>query len=431
MSWTRRTIQMAAAATVLTVWAGYYLALITAGPMANDLPPEAAAAVNRQLALLLAIPTTLWVVAVVVLVHHWWSRRGAELAATDPPGRLLAAAVALLPEQRHEWGVAMTAELIGVQGRSARWRFALSSARAALWTPPPTGWPVVALVTGGILVSVIAAGLAVGTAVPGLSLFAVSFAGLVAALVVLAVARSRPLRPPVTAPTSLLTAGVAAAIILTAIFLRSDPTAADYLSPLSAGFLAAMLAGCLWVALVAPSSLVSDRLASYVGTGLAVVYAGGLLLLIRTVHAQPIEAGAGNSPTASVGQQQLADLAFQWLLFGLAVTCCCASLLVGSISRSFRSGLRAGVWAGVAAPPLAYAVWLQQALALHPVGDGPLFLSAGGPTGANLSIAVASALVVPAVLGLPFAAIGAALGVWIRRPHAVAEPRPNGTTISL
>ncbi|MFG2005118.1 hypothetical protein ACGFNU_38835 [Spirillospora sp. NPDC048911] len=43
-----------------------------------------------------------------------------------PPERLLAAAVAALPERRREWGRAMLAELAGIETRSARWRFAFS-----------------------------------------------------------------------------------------------------------------------------------------------------------------------------------------------------------------------------------------------------------------------------------------------------------------
>jgi hypothetical protein len=191
----------------------------------------------------------------MLLVHHWWSRNGVHLAATDPPGRLLAAVVATLPEHRHQWGAAMTAELAEVQGRQARWRFALSTARAAVWTPRPSGRPVLALVTGMVATLVAAAGPAVGAVVPGLGVFAVSFVGLVGALVVLAVARSRPLRLPVPAPTLLVAGGVAAAITLTVIFLRRDPTAANYLPPAGAVFLAAILAGCVWIAVATPRSL--------------------------------------------------------------------------------------------------------------------------------------------------------------------------------
>jgi hypothetical protein len=115
----------------------------------------------------------------------------------DPPARLLGAAVAMLPEGRREWGLAMLAELAEVAERSARWRFALSGVRATLALPPAGGWPVFALVTGAAVAAVAAVGPAVGAVVPGLQVFAVCFTGLVGAMVVLAVARSRRLRLPV------------------------------------------------------------------------------------------------------------------------------------------------------------------------------------------------------------------------------------------
>jgi hypothetical protein len=117
------------------------------------------------------------------------------MSAMDVPGRVLAAAVAALPVRRRDWGRAMTAELAGIQGRSARWRFALSSAWAALRLPPLGGWPGLALGTGVVVAAV--AGRAAGAAVPGLKVFAVTFTGLVAAMVVLAVARSPRPRLPV------------------------------------------------------------------------------------------------------------------------------------------------------------------------------------------------------------------------------------------
>jgi hypothetical protein len=61
--------------------------------------------------------------------------------------------------------------------------------------------------------------------------FAVTFTGLVGAMLVLAVARSRRPRLPVPAPTVLVTAAVAASIAATVTFLRREPTAAQYLPP--------------------------------------------------------------------------------------------------------------------------------------------------------------------------------------------------------
>ena len=203
------------------------------------------------------------------------------MSAMDPPGRLLAAAVAALPERRREWGSAMIAELAEVRGRSARWRFALSSARATLWLPPAGGWPVLALVTGAVVASVAAVGPAVGAAVPGLTVFAVTFTGLVGAMVVLAVARSRRPRLPVPAPTVLVAGGVAASIAATVIFLRREPAAAQHLPPPAAVYLAAVLAGCLWIAVAPPRWLGADRLAPHLGAAAAVVFAAWFLLSYR------------------------------------------------------------------------------------------------------------------------------------------------------
>ena len=207
------------------------------------------------------------------------------MSAMDVPGRVLAAAVAALPERRRDWGRAMTAELAGIQGRSARWRFALSSARAALRLPPLGGWPGLALGTGVVVAA--AAGPAAGAAVPGLKVFAVTFTGLVAAMVVLAVARSPRPRLPVPAPTLLVTGGVAAAIAVTVIFLRREPAAAEYLPPAAAVYLAAVLAGCLWIAVASPWWLGTSRLAPHLGAAAAVVFAAWFLLSNRTDGTQP------------------------------------------------------------------------------------------------------------------------------------------------
>jgi hypothetical protein len=215
-------LQIVTAAAVVAAWAVLYVVVVTTAPLSYDPATESAAKVNREFALLLAVPTALWVAAALLLVDHWWSRTGIRLSAMDPPGRLLAAAVATLPDHRREWGMAMNAELAEIRGRSARWQFALSSARAALRLPPLGGWPVPALVTGVAAAAVAAAALTVEAAVPGLGVFAVSFVGLVGAMVVLAVARLRRMRSPVPAPALLVTGGVAAAITMTVIFLLRD-----------------------------------------------------------------------------------------------------------------------------------------------------------------------------------------------------------------
>jgi hypothetical protein len=146
-----------------------------------------------------------------------------------------------------------------------------------------------ALTAGVVVASIAAAGPAVGAAVPGLRVFAVTFTSLVGAMVVLAVARSRRprLRLPVPAATVLVTGGVAASIAGTVILLRREPAAAQYLPPPSAVYLAAVLAGCLWIALGSPRWLGTSRLAPHLGAAAAVVFAAWFWLAIRTDGTEP------------------------------------------------------------------------------------------------------------------------------------------------
>jgi hypothetical protein len=409
MSRTHRRLEIVTAAGVVLAWAVLYVVVITTAPLAYDPATESAAKVNREFALLLIVPTALWVTAALTLLDRWWSRTGIRLSAMDPPGRLLAAAVATLPDHRREWGMAMHAELAEVRGRSARWQFALSSTRAALRLPPLGGWPVLALVSGVAAAAVAAAGLAVEAAVPGLGTFAVSFVGLVGAMVVLVVARSSRMRLPVPGPTLLVTGGVAAAITMTVIFLLRDPAAAGYLPPANAVFLAAVLAGCLWIAVAAPRSLGTNRLAPHLGVAAAVIMVVGQLLLIRASADPRIE---------PAGQQLVQWLAALWFWFGPPAVFFLPAFAAGSIGRSFRSGLQAGIWAGIAGLPLTYALWLHEALRLYAINGGLLWFGDGAPEGENLAAALFWTLRFAPLLGLPFAVIGAAIGANTARPPA-------------
>ena len=398
---TPRGVQIVTAAAVVAAWAALYVVVVTTAPLSYDPATESAAKVNREFALLLTIPTALWVAAALLLVNHWWSRTGARPAAMDPPGRLLAAAVATLPDHRREWGMAMQAELAEVRGRSARWQFALGSARAALRLPRLGGWPVLALATGVVAAGVAAAGLAVGAAVPGLGAFAVSFVGLVGAMVVLAVARARRARLPAPAPTLLVAGGVAAAIAMTVIFLLRDPAAARHLPPANAVFLAAVLAGCLWIAVAAPRSLGPSRRAPHLGVAAAAVLVVGQLLLIRASYDPRIE---------PAGRQLLGVVAALWFWIGPVAVFFVPAFAAGWVGRSLRSGLQAGLWAGIASLPLTYALWLHEALRLYAIHGGLLWFGDGAPEGENLGAALFWTLRFAPLLGLPFAVIGAAIG---------------------
>jgi hypothetical protein len=64
---------------------------------------------------------------------------GTQPPARDLPGRILAAAAARMPASRRVWGQALAAELDYVQGRGARWRFALAAVRVTLARSRPAG----------------------------------------------------------------------------------------------------------------------------------------------------------------------------------------------------------------------------------------------------------------------------------------------------
>jgi hypothetical protein len=250
--------------------------------------------------------------------------------------------------------------------------------------------------------------------------FAVSFVGLVGAMVVLAVARSRRMRLPVPAPTLLVTGGVAAAITMTVIFLLRDPAAARYLPPANAVFLAAVLAGCLWIAVAAPRSLSSNRLAPHLGVAAAVVLVVGQLLLMRAASYEPrIE---------SQGQQLVDLLAALWFWFGPVAVFFIPAFAAGSAGRSFRAGLQAGIWAGIAAVSLTYALWLHEALRLYAINGGLLWFGDGAPEGENLGAALFWTLRFAPLLGLPFAVIGAAIGARAAHPPA-AQAQHAATTV--
>lgn len=403
MRWTRRRVQTVTTWVVVVAWVVFYaVALANADP----LPPPETAVVQ------LVVPPLLWVVAARLVLRYWWSGSGSRMAGMDLPGRLLAVAVAALPERRREWGRAMLAELAEVQGRSARWRFALSSVGAMLWLPPAGGWPVLALVAGVVVASVAAAGPAVGAAVPGLRVFAVSFTGLVGAMVVLAVARSRRprLRLPAPAPTVLVTGGVAASIAVTVIFLRREPAAAEYLPPAAAVYLAAVLAGCLWVALAAPRWLGTSRLAPHLGAAAAVVFAAWFWLANRTDGTEP--------PLPLVLVLALVLVSAPVAVFFVP------AFAAGRAGRSFRSGMQAAVWTVTAMIPLTYAIWLPEGLRRHAI-DGRLLVDGEvvAPVGMNLADALVFCLGIFPVFGLTLAVIGAGLGA--RTTHRAVPNDPS------
>jgi hypothetical protein len=418
MSWTRRRFERIATWVPVAVWAVVYaVALAVAIANGDPLPAPETALQN------LALPPLLWVVAARIVLYHWWPGTGARMAAMDPPARLLAAAVATLPDHRRQWGMAMTAELAEVRGPSARWRFALSSARATLWLRPAGGWPVLALVAGVVVAAVVAAGPVVGAAVPGLGVFAVSFTALVGAMVVLAVARARHPRLPAPAATLVVAGGVAAAVAMTAMFLRRVPTAVGYLPPARAVYLAAVLAGCLWVAVAAPRWLGTDRLAPHLGAAAALVFGAWFLLAFR------VTASLDRLDAPLLLEFALVPVSILVVVFAPLAILFLPALVAGVVGRSFRSGVQAAIWTVIATAPLTYALWLPEGLRRHAI-DGALFDGALGPVGATLGDALFFSLGALPAFGLPFAVIAAGVAATVTRPPAVAQAPPDGPTTS-
>jgi hypothetical protein len=94
MSWTRGRVQTVTTGVIVAAWVVFYaIALATA----DQLPGPVTAVVQ------LVVPPLLWVLAARLVLRHWWSGTGSRMSAMDLPGRLLAAAVAALPEHRREW----------------------------------------------------------------------------------------------------------------------------------------------------------------------------------------------------------------------------------------------------------------------------------------------------------------------------------------
>lgn len=387
MNSTRHRLATVTTCVVVVAWVVFYAVSLA---RADERPGPVTGAVQ------LVVPPLLWVLAARLVLHHGWLGTEARLSRMDPPERMLAAAVSTLPTRRREWGLAMLAELAEVPGRSARWRFALSSARAALLLPPAGGWPLLVVIIGAILASVVTVGPAVGTAVPGLRVFAMTFIGLVGAMFVLAVARSRRPRLPVPVPTLVVAGSVVASIAATVVFLRLDPTAAAYLPPSAAAYLAVVLAGCLWIAVAPPRWLGANRLATHLGVAAGVAFAAWFLLWTRT---------DGTEPPLPV----VVLLAAVLVLTPVAVFVVPA-FVAGRAGRSVRAGVRAAVWTVTAVVPLTYAVWLPEAMRRHAIDGRTLDGELLAPVGVNLADALAFCLGIFPVFGFALAAIGAAIG---------------------
>ena len=324
---------------------------------------------------------------------------------TDLPQRILAVAVAALPERRRDWGLAMLAELHEVTRRRDRWAFALSGVRATLLIPPAGGWSVLALVAAAAIASVVAVGRVVRAELPALTVFAMTFTAVLGALVILGVARSAKPRLPAPVPTLVVGGAVAASIVAVVVFLHREPAAARYLPAPAAAYLAAVLAGCLWIAVTSPRPLGTTRLAPYLGAAAAVVLAAWSLLLYRL---EPVEPPIVVAEVLGIGLMLTPFAVF-------AVPAFLASRSAGrgagrAAGGSRRAGVQALVWTLAAAMPLTFALWLPEALRRHAIDGHTLDGEVVAPVGVNLADAIVFCLGLLPVFGTVLGTAGAAVG---------------------
>lgn len=369
----------------------------------RDPPPDLSYYLDH--AVLSAFIAAPWLVAAWLLRRRWPASSGAGPSTVDAPARLLAAAVATLPDGRREWGVAMSAELAQVPDHLGRWRFAAGCARAAVF--PPRGSRVPMLSVGALAAAaVIVAGLAVGGALPAMQVFAMAFVGLAGALLVLGVARSRRVRPPAAGPavTAAGLAGVVACIAVTGYLVVQYPTAAVHLRPGGAVFLAAILAGCLWLTLAPPRGLATSRLARRVAVGAALALGVGLVVVSRLGLSGVAGWDAG---------------IFGYLFCAPIVIVFVGAALVAAVDRSFRAGVEATVWTALLTSLACYAVALLEAVSWYR-SDTSLILAGDGipidAVGENLRNFTWGLILYP-FWWLPFGVIGATVGGarWWRR----------------
>jgi hypothetical protein len=373
--------------------------------------------VGLAMAIWTAVFSVPWMIAAQLLWRAWWRRAGARLSALDGPAWLVAAAAATLPADRRAWGAAMAAELAQVPDRSARWRFAAGSARAAVF--PPGGNRVAVAVTGTLgVAATAAAALATGAVLPAGRVFALTFVGLVGGLATLTVARRRRIgrAGPGPAVAGLALAGTAGSVAATTWYLAEypttpsghPPTTSATMSPVTSVVLAVVLAGCLWLALTPPRWLVGDRPGRRFGVAMALALVAGFVLWSRLGLR-----GVGLADEGMAG----------YLIFGMPLVVLAGSAAAAAAGRSFRSGLWACAWATVLGLLLVLVAWLAEAPRWYrQVGGLLLDADEGIGMGANLGDAIWWSLALLVLWALPIGVIGAVAGsAWAgrRRAHPV------------
>ena len=385
-----RAAALCGIALVLTalLLAGFIVAI---GGPSKDRPPH----YWLELVVLCLVLSAPWMVTAWLLWWAWRTEAASSSTTMDPPARLLAMAIATLPEGRRDWGAAMVAELAQVRDHSGRWRFAVGCARVAIFPPRSNRSPVaVAAALGGG--AVILAGFTVGEAFPPLRVFAMTFVTLIGAAAVVTVARSRPLTRPTSGPLVVAAGiiGVASCIAATWYLIDQYPTAALHLHPPGAIFLATLLAGALWLVVAAPRALTGDRLARHIAVAVALVLGLGLLQSSRSDLRGSAEG--------------IWEYMFSWPILAIFAT----AVTVAALRRSIWAGIQATVWTALLASLAFFAIAVAEAVRWYRTTTGLILagdavpLNAVGENIQNFSWF----LVLFPLFWTPFGVIGAAIG---------------------
>jgi hypothetical protein len=263
----------------------------------------------------------------------------------DAPARLLATAVRRLPADRRPWGQAMLTELAEVPAGPQRWRFALGCTQVALF--PPRRGAVPGWAAAGLVVAIAAGtGWAVHTLLPAMQVFAVTFVLLVGAYAAVAAALrgARPPAGPRLAIAALMLAGVTAVIVATTYVALAHPTAAADPTHLFSMVLAVTLAGYVGAAVTPPAR-----------SGPALWYGSAAALISGLVWLVPL----------------LTDATGGYAMLAGAVLVLTTSSLAAARTRSIRTGILTGLWAGLVGALILFIIGVPATLyaAHHTVID--------------------------------------------------------------
>jgi hypothetical protein len=285
----------------------------------------------------------------------------------DPARSLVALAAGLLPAARRDWGQAMLAEVDQIQGRAARWRFALGCARVALVAPRQVGGPAL-LLRAGLVAGAAAVGVGIYALAPAMAAVAVLFPAVLAGFVWLALLRARSAPGQQEGPGWPLRAvilGEVAGWVGVVMYAVVRYPAMGAFNLWAAVAFTGLLAGYVWMALLPPrlvtSELAAARRPALVG-GLA---AGGLVVAGRAVaHLGEVQVLKGSS--------WLALLVTPVVVGAVAARSGVADGAAAQVRADvgMRAALQAGVWSGLVGC-LLLAVGGMSAVYLAPTAHVP------------------------------------------------------------